>query len=203
MSGWWGDDGLHRPVIAGAMAAGASQDGWELGMALIAVADLSPAVVVEIGCDRGGSLYAWRSVAERVLGITTADNSYETGGSGEPLEPHGAEVLFDDSHYSRSLDWLIVALDDAPVDALVIDGDHTEAGVRADLADYGPLVRPGGLILLHDIGTVGDPRAEVHKVWPALAATYETTEIRNPEGGFGWGLIHVRPGDRFEEARCG
>lgn len=37
------------------------------------------------------------------------------------------------------------------LDVLLIDGDHTREGYRADLERYFPLVKPGGLILSHDI----------------------------------------------------
>lgn len=35
-------------------------------------------------------------------------------------------------------------------DLLLIDADHSEAGVRRDYEDYAPLVRPGGVIAFHD-----------------------------------------------------
>ena len=38
-----------------------------------------------------------------------------------------------------------------PLDLLFIDGDHSYDGVRADFELYGRLVRPGGLIALHDV----------------------------------------------------
>ena len=37
------------------------------------------------------------------------------------------------------------------LDVLLVDGDHTREGYRADLEKYFPLVKPGGLILSHDI----------------------------------------------------
>lgn len=39
---------------------------------------------------------------------------------------------------------------DEPIDLLFIDGDHSEAGVSADIAKYTPFVRVGGCVLLHD-----------------------------------------------------
>lgn len=203
MTAWWG--GVHPdPVINQAMALGASQDPQELAMARDLIAGLDPHdVIVEIGCDRGGTLYCWRSLAERVYGITIADNSYETGGSGQPLVDYGAQMRMGDSHDGLSRLWLVGKLAGSPVDALVIDGDHSEAGVLADLADYGPMVRPGGVILLHDIRSDSDHRAQVHKVWPYLADQYESSQLCNREGGPGWGVIHVREGDEFGGDRGG
>jgi Methyltransferase domain len=204
VTAWWGGGLEHGPVVEEAMRLGASQDADELAQAVGVIAALGPAVVVEIGCDRGGTLYAWTQVCPAVYGITTADNGYESGGSGLALETHGAVVHVGDSHDQGSLDWLLgqLACCENPtvahqVDALVIDGDHHVAGVRQDLAMYGPLVRPGGVILLHDISYTPDPRAEVWKLWPELAERYQASEIHNPAGGYGWGVIHVQPGDKF------
>jgi len=202
MTSWWGDDGFNSPVVQRAMALGASQDPWELGQVLRLVEAAQPEIVVEIGCDRGGTLYAWGQVCPVVYGITLSDNGWQTGGSGQPLERHGAVVLTGDSHDPASREWLARMLANeqipgavSPVDVLVLDGDHTVGGVLADLAGYGPGVRDGGLILLHDIAVTGDPRAEVFKVWPDLRARFETTEIVNRDGGFGWGVITVQAGD--------
>lgn len=37
------------------------------------------------------------------------------------------------------------------IDLLFVDTDHTAEQVKAEMALYGPLVRPGGIILLDDI----------------------------------------------------
>jgi len=52
----------------------------------------------------------------------------------------------------------------APIDLLWIDGDHSEAGVRADLDQWSPLVRPGGLLAAHDY----THREGVRAAWDAL-----------------------------------
>lgn len=45
----------------------------------------------------------------------------------------------------------------AALDILFIDGDHTYEGAKADLENYGPLVRSGGRIILHDVCSGYDP----------------------------------------------
>jgi cephalosporin hydroxylase len=156
------------------------------------IAGLSPSVVVEIGCDTGGTLFAWRQVCDEVIGITLADNSHGTGGQGLPLTSHGATVHVGDSHDLGTMQWLDGHLAGRRIDALVIDGDHTVEGLRTDLALYGPLVRPGGVVLLHDIASTDDPRAEVWKLWPYLVERFQTSEIRSTDRPYGWGVIHVR-----------
>lgn len=181
---------------------GASQRAEELAdvLALIRYKMLA-AVIVELGCDLGGTLYAWTRACPDadVYGITLRDNDYDSGGQGGPLDAHGAHIHLGDSHDPISLAWLRDELDGRPIDVLVLDGDHSVTGIRQDLADYGPRVRPGGLILLHDIASLGDPRARVHEVWPQLREEYDgdlypgwsTSEIRSPLGHYGWGVIHV------------
>lgn len=174
-----------------AVAVGASQDAGELEAVLHMVAGMYPGIVVEIGCDTGGTLYAWNQVCPEVYGITLEDNSYATGGQGRPLVTNGANVLQGDSHNPKSLEWLSRWLHGRPVDVLVLDGDHHVPGILMDLGMYGPLVRKGGLILLHDINSRNDARAEVWKVWPDLTREFRTSQIMGP---YGWGVIHVTEG---------
>ncbi|MGH9689297.1 MAG: class I SAM-dependent methyltransferase, partial [Candidatus Acidiferrales bacterium] len=37
-----------------------------------------------------------------------------------------------------------------PIDFLLIDGDHSEKGVRSDWEDWSRFVKPGGVVLFHD-----------------------------------------------------
>ena len=48
----------------------ARQDMTELSLLLDLVAAARPEVIVEIGCDVGGTLYAWRQVCHRVIGVS-------------------------------------------------------------------------------------------------------------------------------------
>ncbi len=165
-------------IAAAAMGHGASQNEAELAEALALIAGISPAVIVEIGCDTGGTLYAWRQICDRVYGITLEDNGEASGGSGRPLVTHGADVITGDSHDWAARAQLLDRLGGDPIDVLVIDGDHQVEGARLDLAMYGTRVRDGGLILLHDIGYTTDPRARVHELWPELARQFATSEPR-------------------------
>lgn len=46
---------------------------------------------------------------------------------------------------SQKVEW------DKPIDVLLIDGDHSYEGVRADYTRFEPYVKDNGLILLHDV----------------------------------------------------
>jgi predicted O-methyltransferase YrrM len=62
------------------------------------------------------------------------------------------QVLGDSSAVGRS--W-----SRGPADLVIIDGDHSDRGVRADIAAWLPHVKPGGLVAFHDYE---------RDVWPAV-----------------------------------
>jgi len=79
------------------------------------------------------------------------------------------------------------ALRERPVDFLFIDADHTYEGVRSDYRRYSRLVRPGGLIALHDI-VPGDPVGVggVPEFWSELKNSIPHEEVVEDwaQGGF-------------------
>lgn len=127
-----------------------------------------PRVIVEIGCDAGGTLYAWRAMfpAAAVFGVTLTDNGPHTGGQGFKRNDHGATVLEGDSRDRATLQRLKDQLGGRKADVLFIDGDHTRAGVLSDWLMYGPLVRDGGLTIFHDVANESTPEAMA--VWEQM-----------------------------------
>jgi hypothetical protein len=80
------------------------------------------------------------------------------------------------------------------LDYLFIDGDHRYEGVKRDLEMYGPLVRKGGLIALHDI--VDGPThlvGGVPQFWREIRSQFRFMEIiKDPsQGGYGIGILYV------------
>ncbi len=167
----------------------------ELAEVLYLVAQEVPlGVVVEVGCAWGGTLYAWRHIPWRnqpdVYGITMGHFA------DLPADTHGAVVIDGDSHDQATLDELAGHLDGRPVDVLFIDGDHTYDGCLADWRMYSPLVRPGGLVLLHDIRCAGEEA--VARVWEevikpeAAASGWHTEEIVAKAGKpLGFGIVRT------------
>lgn len=132
--------------------------------------DMVPDVIVEIGCDAGGTLYAWRAMwpTARVYGVTLDDNGPHTGGQGYRLADHGATVLRGDSHDRVTLQRLKDQLGGRKVDVLFIDGDHTREGVLADWNMYAPLVRAGGMVVFHDVCNDSAMTAGSREVWEQM-----------------------------------
>jgi predicted O-methyltransferase YrrM len=121
-------------------------------------------VLVEIGSRFGGSFYALASHVGAPLtaisidlpggpwGIPGTDESLMKVASDLRGQDIDAHVLLGDSHDSDTVNRLTHVLAGRPIDVLFVDGDHRLAGVAADLSLYPPLVRPGGLVAVHDVG---------------------------------------------------
>lgn len=185
-------------IAATAVTFGAAQVQSELKAALDLVVPLKPNVIAEIGCYKGGSLYAWRQVCSRVYGITLLENYKYDGGHVQSLQPYGAVVYQGDSHDGDSRKWLTSQLNGASIDVLVIDGDHRFEAVKQDFLMYAPLVRPGGIVLLHDIflqfPAFPDQEFQVWNFWEHLERYYTTSTIGT---SVGWGVVHVQQGDNL------
>jgi hypothetical protein len=74
---------------------------------------------------------------------------------------------------------------------MLIDGDHTYAGVKQDFEMYSPFVREGGIVAFHDL--VKHPvetGCEVESFWKEVRLSHRYEEfIEDPQQG--WGGIGV------------
>lgn len=122
-------------------------------------------IIVEIGCDAGGTLYVWNRIAPTVLGIDLPGGPF---GTGRPLTPHGSSLILADSHDVRTYGAALGFLYGQEADMLFLDGDHTYEGVMQDFFTYRLLVREGGAIVLQDIRDHHRPDVGVHRLWKAI-----------------------------------
>src|SRR5207253_2260571 len=67
------------------------------------------------------------------------------------------------------------------IDLLHIDGHHTEGAVRHDLQAWLPKLRPGGILLLHDV-TMRTGDFGVWKVWTELMVQGRSFTFAQPPG---------------------
>lgn len=166
----------------------------ELAGLLELAAERRVRLVLEIGSDGGGTIWAWRQLPAEVLAVSLPSGPFS---SGESLRPHGATVISGDSHALGT--WLQVreVLAGRLVDLLFIDADHTVDGVTRDLMAYVGLVRPGGLVALHDIVPhPGKPEVGVWQVWKQLAGAPRVEFVTGPAWrvGAGIGVLTVGEG---------
>lgn len=127
---------------------GALEGGW-----LYAVSDACApgATLVSVDCDSREHLVRARKQTQAELAHAGYAVHFITGDSGTP----------DVQSAVRSL---------VPVvDVLHIDGDHEYPGCRRDYDTYSPLVRPGGMIVFHDV----QGEAGVAQVFREAKAQYE------------------------------
>ena len=144
--------------------------------------ELAPQRVLEIGTYYGGTLYHWLRNANPGTRVVTLD-SYAVGVDNRPLYddwvPAGVilDVFAGDSQDPVMADRIRAF---SPYDWVFIDAGHYYLEVRRDWVLYGPMCRPGGVVVFHDIlpPTERHPEIEVNQLWRELqAAGFKTLEI--------------------------
>lgn len=165
-----------------------------------------PHTVLEIGTDRGGTLFLWSRVAAADALLVSIDIRPVVGRIGR-FSPfalvrfafgRGTQriVFVDhaDSGDESTLRRVSAVLAGRAVDFLFIDGDHRYASVRRDFELYGPVVRPGGHVAFHDIAptTTADTEGTA-QYWQEFSAAHpgchEFVDGRTP--GYGLGVYRV------------
>jgi hypothetical protein len=142
------------------------------------VATLKPAVLVELGVDRGESYFAFcQAAAEnrtgtRCFGIDTWRGDQHAGGYDETT--FGQVSEHNRAHYESfstlvrsDFDEALSRFEPGSIDVLHLDGLHTEPAVRHDVDSWLPKLRPGGMLLLHDVD-VRSKEFGAWKVWAEL-----------------------------------
>jgi hypothetical protein len=166
---------------------------------------LRPRVIVELGTYNGLSFFTFcQSMQEHnIEGLCYAVDTWEgdehTGGYDtsiiDGVRSHARE------HY-RGFTYLLQMyfnealqhFDSDSIDLLHIDGLHTYDAVKEDFSNWYPKVKPGGIILFHDI----EARIKdygVWKLWSELQAEHETFHFKH---GFGLGVLRKPGGAAIE-----
>jgi len=174
---------------------------------------LRPSVILEIGSAAGGTAFLWTRIAADDALLVLVDDAF--GGARRAALRRFARgrqqivCIRGDSHDAATQARVFRALGGRAVDVLFIDGDHRYEGVAADLAHYGRLVRPAGLVALHDIVPDRRQRAGeatssdaggVPRLWREVAGSSfgPTTELVDDrdQDGCGIGVIAWAGEDR-------
>jgi predicted O-methyltransferase YrrM len=170
------------------------------------VAALAPRAVCEVGTSAGGTLYLLTRGAadDAVIVSVDLDVPAYLAAARSRLARASQQVVSvrGDSHAPETLEHVRAALSCRPLDVLFIDGDHSYDGVRRDWELYAPLVRPGGVVGLHDVHedyatsreTPGSSvSGDVPRFWRELRQRHRTDElIGDPhQDGYGIGVVYV------------
>lgn len=113
----------------------------KLFLAYLAASLPQDALIVEVGTFTGGSAYLMGLASEGRARVVSIDPNKPEDMS--LLEKVNAEFFHGDAESYR-------AERSEPIDLLFIDGDHSFSGVRLDYELLAPLVKPGGIVALHD-----------------------------------------------------
>lgn len=126
----------------------------QVGSELVQMMELhesaAPVRLLEIGCWDGGTLREWLTRAQPGSTIVAIDLEHRNADAyPEWIKPDTTLVLGEGA--SQSEEMIALAREHGPYDWVFIDGDHGEHAVQTDCDTCLPLVRPGGLLLFHDI----------------------------------------------------
>jgi predicted O-methyltransferase YrrM len=136
--------------------------------------------IVEIGTDKGGTLFIWASLIARAGLLVSMDLNSRRNYSTERRKFYNLFGLLNlcninfvvgDSHLIDTKDKLEELLSGKKIDFLFIDGDHTYDGVKKDFYLYSDLVSDGGVIAFHDIRTKRKD-CGVPQFWDEIKFTY-------------------------------
>lgn len=149
------------------------------------IAAIQPSLIVELGTHYGESYFGFcQSVVENGLDCLcyAVDHWLGEAHAGQ----YGEEVMedvqrYNDTYYKGFSYLLRASFDDAvsqfadeSIDLLHIDGLHTYESVNHDFRTWLPKVKPGGIILLHDIA-VRHADFGVWRVWEELKIEFPQT----------------------------
>lgn len=170
---------------------GALANEGELACLLALLNTMGPRVILEIGTWTGGSAWAFGQLptAERIV---TIDPSPQPQAKDTLAGLHCEATQLRMS--SQLPDTYVAAgqlVKPDLADVLFIDGDHLYESARHDFETYSSLVRPGGLVVLHDTqGYPGVDLVQVPRLWAQIRPAYRTTELVDKPGGpGGTGLV--------------
>jgi predicted O-methyltransferase YrrM len=165
------------------------------------VQELRPKALLEIGTRNGGTFFVLCRLADPKASVISIDLPGGRFGGGYELfrvpflrrmrkPDQRLHLLRADSHKQETQLLLAHTLQDAQLDLLFIDGDHTYDGVRRDFEMYSGCVRPGGMIAFHDIVHGQEELVgEVRRFWNEIKGRYRHQEIienrQQPWGGIG------------------
>jgi predicted O-methyltransferase YrrM len=165
--------------------------------------------VLEIGSYFGSSLHHWLYYSSEGARVISVDLPIkEFCGPQDPRVPvqefaiqtewrlwtkrnkNKLHLIQAASQLDTTKDEVVKLLNGELLDFLFIDGNHMLEAVTKDFEMYSGLVKPGGMIALHDIGEAEE--GGVHVLWKQLKKTHKTMELlHHPKSEKGIGIILV------------
>ena len=147
-----------------------------------------PKIIFECGTAHGGNLFLLTRFSDRDSTIISVYLPGGKFGGGYPSwkipffksfasDNQRIILIREDSHKISTLEKVKEVLSDRKIDVAFIDGDHTYSGVKKDFELYRHLIKPGGLMVFHDIVPHKIKNVGVPKFWQEIHKEYEFKEI--------------------------
>jgi hypothetical protein len=168
------------------------------------IGSIRPSILVELGTHYGESYFGLcQSVVES--GVPCRCYAVDTWKGDEHAGFYGEDVFTDVNEYNErhyasfsrlfrmTFDEAVPRFEDGSIHLLHIDGLHTYDAVAHDVQAWLPKLRPGGVMLLHDV-EVKQNGFQVWRLWEELQAKFPTFTFRHQSG---LGVLR-KPGS-FEE----
>lgn len=164
---------------------------------------IQPRVICEVGTGWGGTLFLFSRCCKQNAMLISIDLPESLGGSSgwripiykSLVRPNQKLYLVrGDSRDFSAIHEVKRVLGKRKIDFLFIDGDHTYESVKADFENFGPFVKPNGIVAFHDI-VPGPPRrvGGVPRFWKEIRKNFRYQQIVKDwkQGGWGIGIIYV------------
>ena len=156
----------------------------------------SPKRILEIGMWKGYSADNWIKIFDPDFLVTIEKDRKHPDGVYHEDNPNYHYLWETDSTSDQTLDKIKDLMNKKQFDMAFIDGGHDYATIRRDLQLYIPLVRPGGVVVMHDILYMADA-CQVKLYWEYLKKHHDYVEINCGLGSTGIGMIFI--GNKYGE----
>ncbi len=168
----------------------------ELELMMDLYREKQPQRVLEIGVWDGGTLKQWLTQGQPEV-VVAVDLDHRNRDAYDGWR-HPDTSLYCISGPSQDAWQIAEMVFHAPYDWVFIDGDHGQWIVQSDVETCVPLIRKGGLLLLHDVeagaGFGGDtyaPRTELRKLAAAGYKTWEWVDPAPSAAAHGIGVVQL------------
>ncbi len=162
----------------------------ELAQLAHAIQGFACDTILETGVHAGGSLLVWRRLFNpgMLIGIDSDSMALKAG------------ILCDAKIFAPCLSQSIETIEnvewflgDREINLFVIDGGHKAHEVQEDFYDYTAFMRPGGLVVFHDIYAPITDECQVPVFWEQVKVLHSHREFYLPDapGSTGIGLLFL------------
>jgi hypothetical protein len=157
------------------------------------IRNIKPKVIVELGTERGTSFLSMSQAVKddklktKLYAIDTWEGDVHTGYYNNSVYKNFIKYKInyysdlDTTVFRKLFDDVISHFKVGSIDILHIDGLHTYDAVKHDYDTWHDKVKPGGVIVFHDI-CIKKRGFGVYKLWDVLKVNFDTIEFAHSNG---------------------